>query len=138
LKIWRFILLLFSHLEIENLTKPITTLATNKKFLKKKARLPRASQPAGTRNYWKEPTSGYQQGRNHWREPPTGYQKGRRVAKTPKPRARWLSSIRSFSSALSKPWGHVLRHNVMPPGKQKLVITDLGLKRAKINSYVAF
>jgi hypothetical protein len=39
---------------------------------------------------------------------------------------------------LSKPWGHVLMHNVMTPGKQKLVITGLGLKRAKINSYVAF
>jgi hypothetical protein len=46
LKIWRFLLSLFSHLEIENLTKPITTLATNKKFVKKKALLPRASQAA--------------------------------------------------------------------------------------------
>jgi hypothetical protein len=77
LKIWRFLLSLFSHPEIENLTKPITTLATNKKFVKKKSTAAR-SQPAPAsgyqkgKNYWQEPTSGYQQSRNYWREPPTG------------------------------------------------------------------
>jgi hypothetical protein len=47
LKIWRFLLSLFTHLEIENLTKPITSLATNKKFLKIKEHCcqERASQP---------------------------------------------------------------------------------------------
>jgi hypothetical protein len=41
LKIWRFILLLFSHLEIENLTKNRSPLWPQTK--KKKALLPRAS-----------------------------------------------------------------------------------------------
>jgi hypothetical protein len=64
-----------------------------------------------------------------------------RVDEWPRPQDREPGGYFPFAVApfaLSKPWGHVLMHNVMTPGKQKLVITDLGLKRAKINSDVAF
>jgi hypothetical protein len=100
-----------------------------------------ASQPAGTR---RAKTTGKSQPAGTSRAETTGESHPpatRRVDEWPRPQNREPGGYFPFAVApvaLSKPWGHVLMHNVMTPGKQKLVITDLGLRRAKINSYVAF